>query len=165
MTSRLQLAATLLVGLLSGPGPALAAEPAGQPAGVTLSADTLKLLREEMREISAGVQGIPLAIASADWKAIRETSTRIRDSYIMEKRLTPAQAGELEAVLPARFKMLDADFHARAEKLGAVAALHDAELVVFHYSRLLESCAACHSEFARARFPNFAAETAGAHRH
>lgn len=165
MTSRLLLAATVLGALLAGPGRAFAAEPPVPAAGVALSAGTLNLLREEMREISAGMQGLALAIASADWQAIHETSARIRESYIMERRLTPAQARELDSALPARFRMLDADFHARADRLGAAAAARDAELAVFHYSRLLESCTVCHAEFARARFPGFAPEDTGTHRH
>lgn len=68
-----------------------AAEPAAAQAGVELSPDLANLLRREMREIAAGVQGVGLALATADWKAIAETSARIRASYIMEKKLTPAQ--------------------------------------------------------------------------
>lgn len=64
---------------------------------------------------------------------------KIRDSYIMEKKLTPAQAKELDQALPARFKQLDAEFHQRAERLGAAATTHDPELVAIQYSRLTET--------------------------
>lgn len=106
-----------------------------------------------------------LSIATADWKSIQDTSMKIRASYIMEKKLTPAQAAELKTALPERFKKLDADFHNRAEKVGAAAAAHDAELVVFQYSRLLESCAGCHSEFAKSRFPKFSSAPQQVHHH
>ena len=66
-----------------------------------------------------------MALASADWKSIHVTSKHIRASYIMEKKLTEAQAKELESALPAYFKQLDAEFHQRAAKLGAAAAAHD----------------------------------------
>jgi hypothetical protein len=101
-------------------------------------------------------QGLALAIAIGDWSSIQSTSTSIRESYIMEKKLTPAQAEELERALPQRFKELDAEFHLRAQRLGAAAAAHDAELVAYHYSRLIESCTTCHAAYAGTRFPGFA---------
>jgi cytochrome c556 len=122
-----------------------------------LSPEVLKLLRAEMGEIAGGVQGIALSLAIADWRSIQETSEKIRASYIMEKKLTAAQAGELEQALPEHFKQLDSEFHQRAEKLGQAAAVHDPELVGLHYSRLIEGCAHCHSAYARSRFPGFAA--------
>ena len=118
-----------------------------------------------MREIITGVQGIAVSLASADWQAIQEASTKIRTSYIMEKKLTPAQAKELEQALPERFKQLDAEFHQRAERLGAAAAAHDSELVAFHYSRLVESCALCHAAFAKPRFPGFSSPAQQEHHH
>lgn len=137
--------------------PSHAAESHSQQDGIVLSPDVLNLLREEMREIAGGVQGVALSLATADWKSIEETSARIRASYIMEKKLTSAQAKELENALPEQFKRLDAEFHQRADKLGAAAAAHDPELAVFHYSRLVESCIRCHASFAVKRFPGFAA--------
>lgn len=130
-----------------------------------LSPDLLGLLQAEMREIAHGIQGVALSLATADWKSIQETSAKIRASYIMEKKLTPAQASELEKALPMQFKQLDAEFHQRAEKLEAAAAAHDPELAAFHYSRLVESCARCHSAFARKRFPGFASPTPQGHSH
>lgn len=108
--------------------------PAPQP-DIKLSPDLQNLLRVEMREITTGVQGIAVSLATADWHSIQEISTKIRTSYIMEKKLTPAQAMELKQVLPEQFKQLDAEFHQRAEWLGVAAAAHDPELVAFHYSR------------------------------
>ena len=108
-----------------------------------------------MREITTGIQNIVPALATADWATIAQTSEKIRASYIMEKSLTPAQLEELEHQLPEPFKQLDAEFHLRAAKLGAAAAAHDSELVVFHYSRLLDSCTRCHAAYAGARFPGF----------
>lgn len=134
-----------------------AAEPRATSKEVKLSPQLLNLLRAEMREISRGMQGVALSVATADWKSIQETSTKIRASYIMEKKLTPALAKELDQALPEQFKRLDAEFHQRAEKLGSAAAAHDPEMAAFQYSRLMESCAQCHSAYARSRFPGFAA--------
>jgi cytochrome c556 len=142
-----------------------AAEPHTPQDGIVLSPGVLNLLRAEMREIAGGVQGIALSLATADWRSIEETSTKIRASYIMEKKLTSDQAKELENALPEQFKRLDAEFHQRAEKLGAAAATRDSELAVFHYSRLVESCVHCHASFAGKRFPGFASPEAQGHHH
>lgn len=142
-----------------------AAEPHAQQGGIVLSPDVLNLLREEMREIAGGVQGVALSLATANWRSIEETSTKIRASYIMEKKLTSAQAKELDKALPEHFKRLDAEFHQRAEKLGTAAAAHDPELAVFNYSRLVESCVDCHASFAGNRFPGFASQEALGHHH
>jgi cytochrome c556 len=83
----------------------------------------------------------------------------------MEKKLTPAQAKELANALPEQFKQLDAEFHQRAEKLGAAATAHDPELAVFHYSRLVESCVRCHASFAGKRFPGFDSPEPLGHHH
>jgi hypothetical protein len=142
-----------------------AAEPHSPQDNIALSPDVLNLLRAEMREIAGGVQGVALSLATADWRSIEETSTKIRASYIMEKKLTPAQANELAKALPEQFKHLDAEFHQRAEKLGAAAAAHDPELAVFHYSRLVESCVRCHASFAGKRFPGFTSPELTGHHH
>lgn len=157
--------AAIVATLVVMSGNVYAEEPASAAKDLKLSPETLSLLQEEMREIAKGMQEMALAIPAADWKVVRDTGTRIRASYIMEKKLTPAQAKELETVLPERFKWLDADFHARAEKISAAAAAHDAEQVVFHYARLLDSCTACHSEFASSRFKNFASRSHKVHAH
>ena len=148
MTARFFRPAILGIGMLAMSGSTYAAD-------VKLSPQVLDLLRAEMREVSVGVQAMAFSIASADWRAMQDTSARIRASYIMEKKLTPAQARELETALPPRFRVLDAEFHDRAGKLGAAAAAHDAKLVVAQYSRMLESCTTCHAAFASSRFPNF----------
>lgn len=162
-----QLLAVFVVScsLVAGSANTRAAEDQAAHQAVELSPDLLELLRAEMREIADGVQGVALSLATADWESIHQTSSKIRASYIMEKQLTPAQAAELEKVLPERFKRLDAEFHQRAESLGAAAAAHDSELVAFQYSRLIESCARCHSEFAGKRFPGFDSRAPQGHQH
>lgn len=165
MTTKL-LAAIIIVGsLVAGVVHISAEEPLPPHHEVELSPDLLNLLRAEMRELAGGVQGVALALVTADWKAIQEASSKIRASYLMERKLTPAQAKELAHALPEHFKQLDAEFHQRAEKLGAAAAAHDPELVVFHYARLVESCAHCHAAYARSRFPGFAPPIQQGHHH
>ena len=134
-------------------------------ADLHLSPQVRGLLQQEMREVSRGTQTLAIALATADWKTLHDTAAMIRSSYIMSKQLTAAQKHELEHALPAGFKQLDAEFHARAEKLALAAEARDHELAAFHYSRLVESCAVCHSGYAKSRFPGFASFAPPAHEH
>jgi cytochrome c556 len=161
MTRKLLLGLILGGAIVASSACGRAAEPAEPLRSIQLSAAVKNLLLAEMREIAGGVQGMALAIAIGDWSSIQSTSTSIRASYIMEKKLTAAQAEELERALPQRFKELDANFHLRAQRLGAAAAAHDAELVAYHYSRLIESCTTCHAAYAGTRFPGFEAPPPG----
>jgi len=137
--------------------------PPGQD--IQLSPELLDLLRAEMREISTGIQGIAVSLATADWGSVKQTSAKISASYIMKQSLTPAQANELKQALPEQFKLLDAEFHRRADRLGAAAEAHNAELAAFHYSRLVGSCAHCHAKFASQRFPGFTRAHEKEHHH
>lgn len=165
MNTQMLWSIVLVAGLAVGFRWAGAAEPQASAQGVELSPALLDLLRSEMREIAGGVQGMAFSIATADWKSIRETSEKIRASYIMERELTPAQIEELEESLPEQFRQLDADFHQRAEKVGLAAEAHDAELVTYQYSRLLEACAVCHAAYATSRFPGFSPVVNQPHHH
>lgn len=155
----------MVAGLTAAVAPAHAAGPATAPQSLALSPGTLALLRAEMVEIAGGVQGIALALASADWHTIAKTAERIRASYVMEQSLSPEQAAELEQQLPEAFRQLDSAFHQRAEKLAIAARSGDAELVAHHYARLMEGCVSCHAAYATARFPGFAPTPPQEHRH
>jgi hypothetical protein len=133
--------------------------------GLVLPPDLMGLLQAEMREITIGVQKIPVAIAQADWDLLHTTSESIRSSYIMAKALTPEQVEVLESSLPARFKQIDSEFHERAGNLADAATARNFELASYHYSRLIESCARCHSLYAKDRFPAFGTIEKHGHQH
>lgn len=132
---------------------------------ITLPPDLLALLQAEMREITAGVQKIPVAIAQGDWETLAETSESIRTSYIMARTLTKDQKAILKSNLPARFKQLDSAFHKRAGELVHAAEARNYELASYHYSRLIESCAQCHSMYAKDKFSGFAPSEESGHQH
>lgn len=156
----------LLIGLstlLSTASVLAASSAADAPGSLSLTPGLLDLFRTEMRELSLGTQAIASALPSGDWQRIVTTSRRMKASYVLEKKLTPAQEEEL-AALPEPFKALDANFHLRADRLAEAATKRDYEAVAFHYSRLLETCVACHAAFAHARFPAFDAPSSAQHR-
>jgi hypothetical protein len=165
MTTRVLAALIVFSRMVASVVSIAAEEPRASHQEIKLSPDLLDLLKVEMREIATGVQSIAIALATADWKVIQDSSDKIRESYVMEKKLTPDLKKELAHVLPAHFKQLDAEFHQRAARLGAAAAAHDAELAAFHYARLVEGCAICHSAYARSRFPGFVPPVQQDHHH
>ena len=131
---------------------------------IELQPDLLALLQAEMREITIGVQKIPVAIAQGDWETLAQTSESIRSSYIMAKSLTKEQKAALSN-LPVRFKHLDSAFHSRAGELAHAAEARNFELASYHYSRLIESCAHCHSLYAKEKFPGFGSAEEQGHQH
>ncbi|MGD2073562.1 MAG: hypothetical protein PVG38_01360 [Gammaproteobacteria bacterium] len=159
----------ILLGLVLAAGLAFtlagAQEKEGHHGGLQLSPELMELLRSEMRALLAGVQSLPVGIATGDWEGVSETSKRISSSYILDQKLTPAQRRELATALPDYFKKLDAAFHREADKLGAAAVGRDAQLAAFHYYRLIETCTTCHSTYAASRFPGFAADGKASHGH
>ncbi|MDH4020108.1 MAG: cytochrome c [Xanthomonadales bacterium] len=155
----------LLICLLTSVATTRAQGPDHHGEAFALPPDLMRLLNAEMREITSGVQKIPVAIAQADWEVLHQTGESIRSSYIMAKALTEEQVKILESSLPERFKQLDSEFHARAGSLAQAAQARDIELVSFHYSRLIEGCANCHSLYAKTRFPGFGPVEEHGHQH
>src|SRR5439155_7242283 len=64
---------------------------AEEPHAIELSPALHNLLNAEMQELTISVQTIPVALGTGDWKTIRDTSSKMQSSYIMEKNSTPAE--------------------------------------------------------------------------
>lgn len=141
-----------------------AAEPSPMPE-LQLSAETRTLLQAEMREIASGVQVLTTALSTADWKTLQSTATSIRDSYIFARQLSAEQRKELLYKLPNGFRVLDRDFHRRADRLAAAAEVRDGDLATFYFYRLMDSCVACHSQYVGGRFPGFNVVDPEEHQH
>jgi len=162
---RISQSIIVLLGVLIGYSLVCAEEPAGSSGDLQLSEELRGLLQAEMAEIASASQALALSYVTGDWESVQRIAEQIRASYVMEKGLSDSQKHELEEKLPDHFKHLDAEFHARAEKLGQAAAAKDRELTAFHYYRMLETCANCHAAFAKSRFPGFTTETPEKHHH
>ena len=127
----------------------------GPEQGLSMSRELHQLFLDEMGQLLGGVRATAAAIPEGNWEAIAKTARTMRESYVLERKLTQAQEQEL-GTLPADFRALDADFHLRAAKLENAARANDAELVSYEFSRLLEDCTSCHAKFAHSRFPSLA---------
>ena len=123
------------------------------------------LLREEMGALLTATSKIATALPQGDWPSVASTAKAIHDSFIFQQKLSPKDKEILHHSLPAAFIHLDQGFHRRALKLHQAAANHDAELSLYYYSRLLESCVQCHQRFATHRFPTLKEDTQHAPHH
>lgn len=138
------------------------------PDGVeALSPPLREALVAEMQAIQGGMMSVVPALVAGRYEEVSATAERIRDSYIMKQSLSPAQLEELHTALPADFQALDARFHEYAGMLAHVAESEQPELVAFYYARMMETCVACHSSHATAKFPELATKdpAAGGHGH
>lgn len=154
-----------LLVIAAGHAAADAQAPAPAHDDLHLSPEVRSLLQEEMREITVASQAILMSYVAGDWASIKKLSEQISASYVMARKLSASQRQELTEKLPAQFKHMDMEFHARAEKLAGAAEAGDPEIVAFHFNRLLESCASCHAAYARSRFPGFSPGATKAHGH
>jgi len=142
--------------------PAMAADPHAAPAGgqgaaLTLAPTLRAALVAEMAGLKTGVADISVFLASGEWDKAAERATRIRDSYIMKQKLSPADLEQLERSLPPDFVAMDERFHQHAEGLAQAARKRDQELAVFYFSRMLEGCGGCHARYATHTFPGYRA--------
>lgn len=120
-----------------------------------LSTDIRQLLSEEMRAVQDGMVNLVMAIPKGNWNEIDAIATQIKESYIMQQKLSEKQREALHHSLPQGFQVLDHGFHETAARLSHAAKQHDAQLVTFYFYKLSESCTLCHSTYARHKFPNF----------
>jgi len=135
------------------------AEPASQPSTAEQAApipeDIRVLVRQEMREVSKGMESLVFFIATGQWQQITDVANAIKETYIMKKSLTTEQLQELRSVLPQGFKQLDQRFHGAAGKMAKAAQQRDMELVQYYRFRMNQSCTDCHKQYAQPRFPGF----------
>lgn len=149
----------VVAGVLVAAGVALAQENAAPKAEGTavlsLSPKLRSALVAEMVGVKAGVAELSGLIAMGEWKAAAQHAERIRDSYIMKQKLTREELEELERSLPAGFVEKDGQFHRHADGLAHAALENNYELEVFYFSKMMESCGACHARYATDVFEGF----------
>lgn len=125
----------------------------------SLSPELRTLLLKEMTALQEGMQAILPAYLSGNFEDVSAISKKIKNSFILKQNITDEQKKELGSTLPEPFIKLDQKFHEHAGMLEHVANKRNTELVGFYYSKLIETCFNCHSEYARHRFPKLNMET------
>lgn len=151
--SKVMFVATIgvVIVLLGGAGFAL--EPPDKRPGadqpiLPLSPKLRGALVAEMAGLREGVADLSVSLTTGEWDKAAARARRIRDSYIMKQKLSPAELEELHRALPEEFVVLDERFHRHAEALARAASTHDAELALFYFGKMTEGCVACHARFA-----------------
>jgi hypothetical protein len=141
--------------------------PAAENTNVTsaLSEKLQALLVKEMVLIDQGMGELTSAISAGDWKAVAGVASKIEGSFILKQSLSEEDVHQLHKALPDTFVEMDIAFHGRAGDLAHAAHTGDAEMAVYHYSRMLEGCVNCHARYAPASFPGLAVEEPAAHEH
>ncbi len=119
----------------------------------SLSPELRDLLTKEMVALQEGMQSILPAYVSGNLDEVAKISGKIKNSFILKQQITDKQRQELGTKLPKSFISMDKNFHEYAGMLEHVSEMKNTELVGFYYSKLTESCVACHTEHAQHRFP------------
>ncbi len=122
---------------------------------IDLSDNLKAVLLEEMSAIEGGMAELVHEISHGNWGNIEKIGKTIEKSYILKKELSKRQLEELHHKLPSGFQRLDAKFHKWAGDLADSAKKRNIDLVVFYFYKLNESCARCHTKYAKNRFPGF----------
>ena len=123
-----------------------------------LSPELRALLKQEMQALQQGmIEAIP-AYTSGDLPEVARIAQKMKDSFILKQAITRKQMHELHMSLPRSFLKMDHQFHYYAGMLAHVAEARKMELINFYFSKLTESCASCHSEHAKHRFPGFSSK-------
>ncbi|MFO8024395.1 hypothetical protein [Thiohalophilus sp.] len=137
--------------VIAGSGHVLAQGEAGPLDG---EPKLLKLLQQEMQALEKALATIGTSLPRGEWHAVAETAGQVHDSFIFQQKLTAEDRKTLHQALPEDFIRQDKAFHQQAKKLQYAAESQDAELSLFYYSKMVESCVACHRQFATHRFPS-----------
>jgi hypothetical protein len=135
------------------------------PVAPRLTPKLQKLFAEEMIAVQAASQQILAGLAAGDNAAVAKHAQAIHDSFILDKKLTAQDRKDLETALPPAFLELDGAFHQLAAKLADAARHKDRELQTFYFGRMVESCQACHSQYATDKFPAYGGKAPAAHSH
>ncbi|KAF0166226.1 MAG: hypothetical protein FD157_845 [Rhodocyclaceae bacterium] len=136
-----------------------------QPIGPKLTPRLKQMLSEEMLSVKQAVKMILDGLIVGDHPLVATQAQQIHDSFILARGLTEQDKKDLMKAATPEFLKLDGEFHLTAKKLADSALRKDYELQRFYYSRLVDSCQNCHSQYATDKFPAFSGAQPEGHSH
>jgi cytochrome c556 len=136
---------------------------AGSPVGPKLTPRLKILLTDEMQQVAKATSELTVTISAGDHATVNRLASAIRDSFILKQSLTEQDKKDLMSAVTPEFIALDKHFHGLAGKLAVQAQMKNSELQNYYFSRMLETCTACHSQFATDRFPGLAEQQIADH--
>lgn len=136
-----------------------------QPIGPQLTPRLKQMLSDEMLSVRQATKQILDGLIVGDHSLVATQAQQIHDSFILARALTEQDKKDLMKAAPPEFLVLDGAFHLTAKKLADAALRKDYELQRFYYSRLVDSCQTCHSQYATDKFPAFSGAQPEGHSH
>lgn len=152
--SRLFLRTLILATCIVFGGMALAQ--GAEPVSPKLTPKLRDLLRKEMLSIDDASREILAALVRGDDARIAELAQQIHDSFILRQSMTSEDKADLMKAVPDGFVQQDRQLHEIAAALAAAARSGDNAEQHEQFGQMIRQCSACHSRYARDRFPRFA---------
>lgn len=149
--SRKLLFALLLVFTFSSCAP----KPSSEPVAPKLTPKIQELLRTEMISINGASQQIHAALLAGDDERVAALAQQIHDSFIMKQSMTAEDKAQLMAIAPKGFIQMDKEFHEISAELARAARAGDKPLQQQQFSRMIEACSTCHTQYGTDRIPKF----------
>lgn len=118
----------------------------GLPAPDYLPESARGLLRKKMERHGQDARDLMFGVTLLQYDVARAAALRIS----AEPRLVRPIAGgedDLNALLPERFFVLQAEARTRAQAIAAAAEKKDDKALAEGYGRLMETCVSCHSAY------------------
>ncbi len=126
-----------------------------EPVAPRLTPKLQELLRDEMQSINEASQEILAAMVAGDDQRVASLARQIQDSFILRRSMTPEDKAHLMKVAPEDFVRRDREFHRISGELAQAAGAGDRPLQRKEFGRMVESCIACHLQYATDQFPGF----------
>lgn len=116
------------------------------------------LLIQEMNAVHGATTKIMSALVMGHSNVVAENAQAIHDSFIMKQKMTEEDKAALLNTVPAQFVEQDRAFHQLSALLAQAAGEENHTQQVKYFSKMIDACVTCHSQFARGRFPGFSTE-------
>ena len=160
-----RMAVYAAMAIMAGAALEVVAAEGPQPIGPQLTPRLKQMLSDEMLSVRQAAKQILDGLIVGDHALVATQAQQVHDSFILARALTEQDKKDLMKAAPPEFLALDGAFHLTAKKLADAALQKDYELQRFYYSRLVDSCQTCHSQFATDKFPAFSGAQPEGHSH
>lgn len=131
---------------------------ADEPVAPKLPPKLRQLLQQEMIAIRQASQDILDALVMGQEDIVAGRAQAIHDSFIMARSMNDEERQILRRTLPPEFVALDKSLHATAGALASAARISDRTAQLNQFAAMVNTCTACHRQFASDRFPGFAGQ-------
>ncbi len=122
---------------------------------INISKKLRRILSAEMNATQRSMNNLAIAIPAGHWDDIMENVKKMKEGYIMKKKLSTKQMEDFFGSLPAGYNEIDREFKKTVRDMITAAGEQNSERTNYHYFKLNESCIKCHSKYAKKRFPGF----------